>query len=471
MPISVEPVKLKPLFGMEPGLYLTILYVLIILGVVFLVAFLPGIIKGGKRVTFVSSVNPSVVRVDGTYIGSTPVTAWIDSGSHEVTFSYDRAYEHDLTFEVGHPVFLTWLIPRRQTVESGAVLSDIPAFRNYLESQFDQIVAWSSIIEFDDRYHRPPIFVQTAETAVQNRISGAESDLYEFFTQGLLYITSATMVEDYEASLHILTEHDLLPTEATDLLISTISRLKPLFSDHDTGSVRGQLQQVNAIDPVSTALPIPLDGVAPIAGVSFSGGETVVGRSDMSLFPGVHEMLKQTSVPPFSIASTEVSEYLWALFMRENPYWAKSNIAQLIADERVDEHYLAGLYPAVAVPSRQPIRNISWYAAQAFVEWLGTITGTTVFLPTQDQWEYAAQHDRSAEHVLSGSLWEFTSDSFAPLARFTEIPNTWESDQAGVIVKGGSAVSVEAATDRASIGVLDRSACSETTGFRIAWID
>ncbi|HLW22131.1 MAG TPA: SUMF1/EgtB/PvdO family nonheme iron enzyme, partial [Sphaerochaetaceae bacterium] len=128
-------------------------------------------------------------------------------------------------------------------------------------------------------------------------------------------------------------------------------------------------------------------------------------------------------------------------------------------------------YPAVAVPSRQPIRNISWYAAQAFVEWLGTITGTTVFLPTQDQWEYAAQHDRSAEHVLSGSLWEFTSDSFAPLARFTEIPNTWESDQAGVIVKGGSAVSVEAATDRASIGVLDRSACSETTGFRIAWID
>lgn len=470
MPVSVEPVKLKPLLGMEPGLYLTILYTLIILVVVFLVAFLPGILKGGKRVMFVSSVHPSVVRVNGTYIGSTPVEAWIDSGNHEATFIHDGASSGNVTFEVSHPVFLTWLFPRRQTVESGELLTTISAFRNYLRSQFDQLVAWSAVIDFDDHYHRPPLFVQAANTAVHTMPSGGETDLVEFFTQGINHITSSVMADDYEASLHILTENNLLPTRDTDALIAYISRVKPLFSDTPARFSNGSLVEAERSPRMKSSLKVPLDGVQAIEGFSFAGGSTLIGRKDVTVYPGIHEKAIETTVSPFSIASSEVTEYLWALFMRDNPYWAKSNIEELMVEGLVDERYLAGLYPAVAVPSRLPIRNISWYAAEAFVQWLSAVTGKTVFLPSQNQWEYAAQADADLSS-MGGDLWEFTSDSFAPLERFTGITSTWESEYAPVIVKGGSSVSETDTVDRASIGVLGRSVCSETAGIRIAWLD
>ena len=42
---KVEPVKIKPLFGMKPGLWLSIAYLLAILLLFFLIGFLPDIIR------------------------------------------------------------------------------------------------------------------------------------------------------------------------------------------------------------------------------------------------------------------------------------------------------------------------------------------------------------------------------------------------------------------------------------------
>ncbi|MBR4426874.1 MAG: hypothetical protein IKS77_04155, partial [Spirochaetales bacterium] len=64
---KVEPVKIKPLFGMRPGLWLTIAYALAILVIVFAVCFLPDIISGSNRVTFTSDAGTAAVYVDGAY--------------------------------------------------------------------------------------------------------------------------------------------------------------------------------------------------------------------------------------------------------------------------------------------------------------------------------------------------------------------------------------------------------------------
>jgi hypothetical protein len=122
MPVNIDPVRLKPLLGMQPGVYLTILYAVVLVIVIFLVAFLPGILHSGKRVTFSSPVNPSVVEVDGHYIGSTPVTAFIEPGTHEAVFLYEDIAHETVEFQVSHPVFMTWLFPRRQPVASTSFL-------------------------------------------------------------------------------------------------------------------------------------------------------------------------------------------------------------------------------------------------------------------------------------------------------------------------------------------------------------
>ena len=43
--------------------------------------------------------------------------------------------------------------------------------------------------------------------------------------------------------------------------------------------------------------------------------------------------------------------------------------------------------------AEQPVVGVSWYEAVAFCLWLIETTGETIMLPTEDQWQYAAQGD------------------------------------------------------------------------------
>lgn len=43
--------------------------------------------------------------------------------------------------------------------------------------------------------------------------------------------------------------------------------------------------------------------------------------------------------------------------------------------------------------AEQPVVGVSWYEAVAFCLWLSDVTGANIMLPTEDQWQYAAQGD------------------------------------------------------------------------------
>ncbi|MDD4011183.1 MAG: PEGA domain-containing protein, partial [Sphaerochaetaceae bacterium] len=121
--VKVEPVKLKPMFGLRPGVYLTILYSAIIVVSVFLVGFLPDIIHGYKRVSFTSSIEGVAIYVDGQYKGAAPFSANIKSGNHEIIYKSSGVVIDTKQIEVGHPVFFNWLFPRRMSVNSDASLN------------------------------------------------------------------------------------------------------------------------------------------------------------------------------------------------------------------------------------------------------------------------------------------------------------------------------------------------------------
>ena len=116
--VDVEPVRLPSFGPLRPGKYILIFLITVILLAVFLLFFLPGIVKGGRYVTFTSSMSSVGVIIDGEYTGSTSGTNYfIESGSHEAEYIKNGITIGKETLEIDHPVFATLFIRRIRSLQ------------------------------------------------------------------------------------------------------------------------------------------------------------------------------------------------------------------------------------------------------------------------------------------------------------------------------------------------------------------
>ena len=84
---EVEPVRLPVLFGMRPGKYILILLIAAVILIFFLLGILPGIVRGGRYISFETSYSDVGVILDGQYIGSSEGSRiFVSSGSHEAEY-------------------------------------------------------------------------------------------------------------------------------------------------------------------------------------------------------------------------------------------------------------------------------------------------------------------------------------------------------------------------------------------------
>ena len=149
-----------------------------------------------------------------------------------------------------------------------------------------------------------------------------------------------------------------------------------------------------------------------------------------------------------------------------------------------DDYYLAGITLSTAYVSNLPVRNISWYAADAYCRWLSEKTGTAYRMPSEAEWYQAASsaEDRSyATSILSlddgshtsplsmlGGLWEFTSSAYVPLSRLDGVTYDAEDlSSSDIIVKGGSYINDPSDVSKETVGVMRREVCSDYTGLRL----
>jgi iron(II)-dependent oxidoreductase len=439
----VNQVKLKPLLGMKPGLYLSILYLIIVLLFIFFVAFLPGIINSGKRVTFVSKTKPAVIFLNDSYVGSTEATQFLKPGNYTVTFSFENELSESVNFNVKRAVFLTWLFPRKQIVASESLIKDKPTFRYYLEKMFDQVVYWSAFLG-DDNFHRPLLFEQVAFSSLNSTYKDS-SLLFEFYKNSLLFIESETQLKEFKSALNILNDAVFFNEEHQQELNSLISKVELLF--------------INSDKQIKSTIANKINFTKGNNFYSFEAGLYNIGEDVLLNYPAVNKMGIQKKVDAFRISETLVSEYQWYLFVKANPYWDKSNLDQLIKDKMVDENYLAGVFLTDAIQSNKAIRNISYNAAVAYTEYLTKLEPNNYFIPTAEQLELA--FSSAAALKTFDNLWEFSSSTYTPLLRYLDYPSTYQSDFVEIIVKESS--------NPTSIGILEKYESSEHASLRVAW--
>lgn len=111
-------------------------------------------------------------------------------------------------------------------------------------------------------------------------------------------------------------------------------------------------------------------------------------------------------VLPFSIGKYPVTNAQFATFVTDKGYmterwWTPIGWLWKTVKRKVEPRYW---YDDQWNAPDHPIVGVSWYEAVAFCAWLSAQTGEHVHLPTEQQWQRAAQGDDGREYPW-GSLW------------------------------------------------------------------
>ena len=399
---------LKSFLGMSPGLYLTILYALLILFILFMLLFFKGLRDRGEYLRVTTFPTGASVRVDGRYVGSSPFEVLVKEGHHRVTVSKPHFESVDFEDAFLGPVFGTLFVRPRRVLDVDLELADPAA------------LAREGIQDFAANPHIPEILLETV-LGGRNSLTG-NKELYYFIDNSKYFVINSLQLHSYLHALISLESNTGMMTPAS--FLAAVNKIVQLHQKYENfpfwlalvleddaaqrlvdtpwfaavlADYRTGYEQLRTA--ATAARPSASSSAVVVQGLRFvtiPEGELLQGDGQDG-FASV-QLPYPVSVPTFSMSETEVTNRLYRNFVQENPDWAPANKSSLIKKGLVDDQYLIN-WPDMADQSDWadlPVTNVSFFAARAFCEWLTSklppaYSDYSVRLPFESEWEWAAR--------------------------------------------------------------------------------
>ena len=520
-------VKLKPLFGIKPGIYLTVIYSLLLVLGLFLILLYPGLKNNGTIVHVDTSPANAAIYIDGIYRGSTPTDFFVAKGEREIRI--EKKYFKTIEFheKIGGRIWGSLFFPGKYKINDKMVLIDQEGF---LQDRFKQLSSYALIEDYYDRYQMPSLLSRT----VSEYLSGVNNDnrelLYDFLYSMRVNLGSPEMVLDYVKSVSLADNSDkkedisqadlsiildfFSDENNTEGLLLSIIKAYPLDKRKNVIESLGNIAGVNSIlnkldteyiDIINSSKPAVNGKTAVVNNskfIGFSSGSYLSGPllpENTKLLLN-HDILVSfphiENVTEFYIMEKEVTWNDYSLFLDETAMWRIDNINNLIDDNLVTKDYLNFQNKS---DMGKPVSNISWYAAKAYCEWLETklppnLSDYRIKLPSEAEWEAAAGFNalvtpnnvfkdsgasagkstdfsrigRAELYDTMGNLWEWCENWYFPTdsvnGSFGLKGTSWDGIEKAV--RGGSWANSEAEIEVNTRGSQNPAWCTPFLGFR-----
>ena len=438
-------VRLKPVFGMRPGVYLAALYGAVLLAVLFFVLVFPGIRNPGSLVVFSSEPSGAALRVDGVYAGTSPASFFIPKGSHTMEAVLPGFHSSVSTREIPGRLFASAIFPRRYELSLNLEAPDPLAAlalsaADYAEWSFggEPVATWQVPHSLSEGVYRSGLFAAGGEAAgilsAAARFTVTRAALRDIMRAETLAASGgvspsplgiaasvlqiASFLQQNEASALWLAE--ILPPQPLSLLASSAWYERQAQNTGNTAAAQ------SLAGSGETGFPVGQIRIGGLLFYALAGGTLV--QDEPVPFP--------VDVGSFMVCLAPVTPSVFQTFLDANPEWSRDGLAGLVEKGLAQEGYLdnfAGLAPpGAAAPASPGINAVSWFAADAFCRWLTlqlppSLAGWEVRLPTEAEWEYAAKSafnggNFSGTFMVNEGFWEWCADPYSPLPFFAADP-------------------------------------------------
>lgn len=481
-------VKLKKIWGMEPGLYLFILYSALLLLLFFFLFIYPGLKNNGSVVLFTSEPSEVSIWADDIYAGATPCELFIPKGKHTIKFKKAFFTEKTLDADIGGRIFFSRFFPKKTQISCKLELEDL---NSYLIENFKDFCGWGLINSFFSSYRPEPVLQNTINALPGSCMEQWNTEM--FLLDSLKNIFSEELLSDFVSAYSLFKTGGNVLTAGSYIKILDASFLllekNPSLFFHLLASVNEEKKEILTkkadteklfkICSLPENLPKGRRKNICCQGIELKnipGGTYILGNREISKTPGNIEYSENSPLPyKKNIESFYISEQItnreFNLFLSENSLWNLKNLKELMEKNLVTESYLSGAGNSSEELSYQekPVRNISYYAAEAYCRWLNeklpaNLKESFYFrLPDEYEWEAFAKYEDKTEQ----ELWDWCENWYFPAGPFYTdmIPSVYPGIEKSV--RGGSW-----ANEKGTVNISTRASqppewCTPFLGFRV----
>ncbi|MDR2746344.1 MAG: SUMF1/EgtB/PvdO family nonheme iron enzyme [Treponema sp.] len=442
-----DRVRLPSILGIRPGIYLSVLYGLVILTILFFLCVFPGLSRPGSRVSFHSEPWGAAIRVDGINRGAAPEELFLERGSRSVELVLPGFETRRLELEIPGRTFFSLFFPRRLRIRERLAAAE-PL--SVIAAAAGDYAAWSFIGEPTGAYQIPLSLSEGVYRGGSFLKKEERAEAAELIRAAARFTASQGSLRDLSRAKFLLDNGGLAPSSLT-LVRSTGDILSWLSSTPGAKEWLGGLLS-------REAGALVLESAWVSAGDKAGGDAANPGAEGPSLIEAGGLLFRRVKESAgLYYCETTVDIDAWEGFVRARPEWALENIAGLMEQGLVTGDYL--IPPGRDLDGSRT--GVSWHGARAFCRWLSGelppgFEGWEARLPGEAEWE-AAGLSAAAGSSGSGGLWEWCGDPYAPFPSFPAGP--------GAV----SAVSSPERTLRKSAmprGSLPAEFCTPFVGFR-----
>ena len=501
-----DQVRLKPFLGLRPGVYLAVIYSIILLVILCAVLLYPGLARPGSVVMLQTEPAGAALRVDGVYMGTSPDRVFVPKGKHSLELVMPGFTTERIECEIPGRLFASALFPRRyplavtlHTPDPAAAFAHAAA--DYAAWTFggEPTAVWQVPLSLSEGAYRAGFAAAGGNSGGAG--SGALAELIRASARfavtraalrdlvrakliadnGGLSPSPVSLVQSAADSIRFLSENpgsaawlaETLPPESAALVTASAWYQKQPAALAVIHAAESLAPPPDAAPPERNAPPARRLNLGGLSFTGLAGGVLVAGEP----FP------RAVPIAPFMLGTTEVPAAVFAEFLDANPRWRAERREALVSEGLATNDYLAG----DGGPGQSGVSAVSWFAAEAFCRWLNgrlppAMAAYEVRLPTEAEWEYAALSVKQwaasgnaeaagiknmTDNGAASGAWEWCADPYAPLGFFNAAPEAVAAIASPErAVRGGSALNPAGSVTAETRASLPPAVCSPFVSFR-----